>query len=183
MKKLNPVLLVFPVLVLGAISAAASDSLWIHVRVDDDQGSKVRVNLPLSMAEKAVAMVPSDHLDNGKIQLDDREYSVQELRELWAEIQKSPDMTFVTVEQTEESVKVWKEQGKLRVEVRGLDGDRVDVQVPLEVVDALLSGDADELDVGAAIRALSDSGGGEIVAVTDQRENVRVWVDSIAEAD
>ena len=183
MKKLNPVLLVLPLLILGAVPATASDSLWIHVRVDDEEGSKVRVNLPLSMAEKAMAMVPSDHLDNGRIQLDEREYSVQELRELWAEIQNSPDMTFVTVEQADESVKVWKQLGKLRVEVRGLHGDRVDVQVPVEVVDALLSGDGDELNIGAAVRALAGSGEGEIVAVTDQHNDVRVWVDSVAEAD
>ena len=40
-----------------------------------------------------------------------------ELRELWQEIKDSPDMTFVTVEEDDESVRVWKEAGYLKVHV------------------------------------------------------------------
>jgi hypothetical protein len=50
-------------------------------------------------------------------------------------------------------------------------------------VDALLSGNEDELDIQAAINALVQEGEGELVTVTSDDENVRIWVDSIAEAD
>ena len=46
-----------------------------------------------------------------------------------------------------------------------------------------LSGDGDELNFGAAVTALVESGEGEIVAVTDDDANVRVWVDSVAEGE
>ncbi len=55
--------------------------------------------------------------------------------------------------------------------------------MPFAVVDALLSGDEDKLDIEAAIHALVQEGEGELVTVTSDKDNVRVWVDSIAEAD
>ena len=100
----------------------------------------MKVNLPVSMIDTAVAMVPGDHVRDGKIQLNDKEFSVQEIRELWTELKNSPDMTFVTVDEGDKSVRVWKEHGKLRVEVRGADGEMVDVHAPVQVVDALLVG-------------------------------------------
>lgn len=177
------ILLVLPLTALVAQAAEADNALWLHVRVEDTEGSKVRVNVPISMAEKVVAMVPGDHLDGGRVVLDGREFSLQELRELWTAIQASPDMTFVTVEKQTESVKVWKEKGMLRVEVRSVDADRADVRVPLEVVDALLSGEADQLDIGAAISALAKAGEGEVVAVNHADDRVRIWVDATADAE
>ena len=182
MRQLPILLLILPMLAMLAVPAAADSSLWLHVRVDDDNGSKVNINVPISMAEKIVAMVPNDHMDDGRIILHDQEISVVDLRAIWAEIRSSPDMTFVTVDQQDDSARIWKQEGKLRIEVRGDDGRKADIKVPVEVVDALLSGDDNELAVGAAIAALGRSGGGEIVAVSDEENQVRVWVDTIAEA-
>lgn len=165
--------------------ASASD-LWLHVRVDETDGARIKVNLPVSMVEKAIAMVPEEHLRHGKIHLNEccEHMSPAELRELWQEIQDSPDMTFVTVEEGDESVRVWKEAGYLKVHVLEQDkSEQVDVQVPLAVVDALLSGDGEELDIEAAIRALVEEGSGELVTVSGDNEKVRVWVDGIAEAE
>ncbi|MEJ2084405.1 MAG: hypothetical protein P8Y44_01835 [Acidobacteriota bacterium] len=183
MKTRRLLYLILPLLVTGAVLADMTEPLWLHVRVDDSEGSKVRVNLPMSMAQSAVAMFPDAQLHQGRVMVHDREFSIQELRQLWAEIQATPDMTFITVEKQSEGVKIWKEQGKLRIEARGPGDDKVDVRVPVEVVNALLSGDEDELDIGAAIAELAESGAGEIVAVSDARDNVRIWVDSIAEID
>ena len=54
----------------------------------------------------------------------------------------------------------------------------VDIQIPFTVVEALLSGGEDELDILAAIRALRDHGDVELIRVTDGTETVRVWIDS-----
>ena len=51
------------------------------------------------------------------------------------------------------------------------------------MLDALLSGEGDELNIEAAIRALVEQGEGELVTVSGDDETVRVWVDNIAEAD
>ncbi len=174
------------VLVMGAAGVASASGLWLHVRVDETDGARVKVNVPVSMVEKAIAMVPEEHLREGKIHLSEccEHMSPAELRELWQEIKNSPDMTFVTVEEDDESVRVWKEAGYLKVHVLEQDkNEQVDVQVPLTVVDALLSGEGDELNLEAAIRALVEEGEGELVTVSGDNETVRVWVDDIAEAE
>ena len=48
----------------------------------------------------------------------------------------------------------------------------------MKVVDALLSAGKDQLDVVAALRALSANGDMELVSVKDDDNTVRVWIDS-----
>ena len=175
------------VLILAAGSAMASD-LWLHVRVEEKDGATVKVNLPVTMLEKAVGMIPEEHFQDGRIEIDDWHTSTQEIRELWTELKNSPDMTFVTVQEDDEFVRVWKESGYLKVNVReggeeGIGGENVDVSLPLAVVDALLSGDDSELNITAAIEALVEEGEGQLVTVSGDDEKVRVWVDRVAEAD
>ena len=55
---------------------------------------------------------------------------------------------------------------------------KVEVKVPMKVVDALFSAGKDELDVVAALRALSANGNTELVNVKDEENTVRVWIDS-----
>ncbi len=171
-------------LTAGAGSAlAAEPDLWLHVKVDERGGAKVTVNLPLALAEKAMAMIPEDEMRHGRLQLDEGEWTVEELRARWAEVAVAPDVTFVTVEDDDQNVRVWKEAGYLRVQAREAgDGETVDVRAPAPVVEALLSGEGEELNVGAAVEALAAHGEGEIVAVSDDRERVRVWVDRVAES-
>jgi hypothetical protein len=51
------------------------------------------------------------------------------------------------------------------------------------VVNALLSGEKDELNVVAAIHALGDYQDLDLVSVTDENTTVRVWVDAKNVAD
>lgn len=166
---------------LSTVPARAAD-LWLHVSVNEQEGATVSVNLPIALVDKALAMVPDEHLRDGRLVLDDVEWSVAELRELWREVMDGPDMTFVTVEDRDENVRVWKENGYLMVKVRE-DGDTstVDVRVPGSVIDALLSGEGDRLDVAAALTALAAQGEGELVTVNDDQDRVRIWVDADAE--
>jgi hypothetical protein len=169
-------------LVLAAIagSAQAASSLWLHVTVDENDGAKVTVNLPLALAEKALPMLPVDSEMNWRHHVDHHGMELEDIRELWAEVKNSPDMTFVTVEDDGETVKVWKEKGFVYVEVRDGDREQVDVQIPLAVVDALFAGE--EIDLAAAVEALAERGGGDLVSVRDQDDQVRVWIDETPNA-
>ena len=81
--------------VVGSGIAAADSDLWLHVKVDESDGAKVVVNLPISIVEKAIPMIPSGDWNNGHIRIDgDHEWSVSELRELWQEVSSTQDMTF-----------------------------------------------------------------------------------------
>jgi len=53
----------------------------------------------------------------------------------------------------------------------------------MKVVEALFSAGKDELDVLAALRALSAHGDTELVSVKDEENTVRVWLDSKNSSD
>ncbi len=172
-------------LVVSAGVAAADSDLWLHVKVDESGGAKVTVNLPIGIVEKAMSMIPAEEWNQGHVMIDGRhDWSIAQLRELWNEVSDTPDMTFVTVEDDGEQVKVWKEGDYLKVRaIEDEDGADVNVQIPARVVDALLSGEGEELNFRAAIGALAAEGEGELVTVNDDDDRVRVWVDHIAEAE
>jgi hypothetical protein len=177
---------VLAALLLAGLPAAAEE-LWFHVKVrehDGDQGN-VTVNLPFSIIEKTLPLLPEDALHDGRIRLDhDRDLDAQELRALWKAVTDSPDMTFVTVESNRDKVHVAKDKQYLLVRSDEREGStsHVDVRIPLDVVDALLSGTGDELDFKAALEALAKRGEGELVSVDDHDATVRIWIDHVAEA-
>ena len=56
------------------------------------------------------------------------------------------------------------------------DGETVRIRVPIRVVDALFSGEGDELNLRDALEELKDERG-EIVHVEGPDEDVRIWID------
>lgn len=177
-----------PALMLVALltfsGSAFASGLWLHVKVDggaDDE--QVTVNLPLSLIEKALPMIPEEVMEHGKLEFDQGEtITIANLREMWNEIQSQPDFTIARVESDDEHVRVAKEGDYLVVRVEEGDSENVNVRVPVAVVDALFSGDGNQLNLRAALEALAAHGEGELVTVTDHNETVRVWVDGFAEA-
>jgi hypothetical protein len=179
-------LLALAVTATTAARASASD-LWLHVKVHDGkEDSHVTVNLPLSMVEKASALIPADARHAGKIKMNNKDMNVAELRQLWEEVQKQPDATYVTVDEKDSKVRVAKRGSYLYINAQDRAGhkgghENVEVKVSIEVVTALLSGGRDEMNFGAAIQALARHGEGELVTVNGDDETVRIWVDAASE--
>ena len=177
-----------PALLLLALTTFAgalqAESLWLHVKVDSgDADEQVTVNLPLSLIEKAIPMIPETAMEHGRIQFDKgTEITIADLRDMWADIQSQPDFIIARVESDRENVRVAKEGDYIVVRVDEDDSENVNVRIPVAVVDALFSGDGEQLNLRAALEALAAHGEGELVTVTDHDETVRVWVDAIAEA-
>jgi hypothetical protein len=76
---------------------------------------------------------------------------------------------------------VMKKEGMLYVHVHDKNKPKhsqVEVKVPLKVVEALLSGSKDELDIVAGLHALAGQGDVELVSVKDDDNTIRVWLDS-----
>jgi hypothetical protein len=155
---------------------------WFHVRVIEGGAdpTHVAVNVPLSLVEAALKLVP-DHVHKEiDLELNDADFDLEDLRQFWQEARKQKDATFVTVESPDETVKIAKEGELLvaRTTERTAKGTQVDVRFPFAVLDALFQGtDEHELDLVAAARALAQYGDGNIVTVDDGETNVRVWVD------
>lgn len=180
-----------PLAVLFSIFLAGSAMAdqWLHVKVEGSGDERVTVNLPLSLMEAAVAMIPEEVTTDleGEIQvaIDDVDMDWQDLRNFWQSVKDTPEATFATVETQNETVEVKKEGAYLKIrttELRG-NGADVDVQLPLAVVDALFSGPDGTINFAAAVRALAEEGDGHLVQIKDGDETVRVWIDDNDTAD
>jgi len=180
-------------LALGAAPVAAQTATaWLHVRVEEvKEASKVTVNLPLSVVEAVIKASPEMIERHGRIHFD-REHGkhglkLADLRRAWKELAAVGDAELVTVESEDENVKVQRkgdlvqvfveQKGKTDKDGKKLKGaEQVKVEVPVSLVDALLSGEGDEANIEAAILELKKRRG-DIVRVQDDDSHVRVWID------
>jgi hypothetical protein len=167
----------------GLNGSASSNDRWLHVRVTNPGNDEetVRVNVPLELAEKVLPTINKNRLHSGKVRLDDVDCHGVDLRALVDAVRTSKDGEFVTVQSKDSEVRVAKQNGYLFVHVFEKNRPRksqVEVKVPMKVVDALFSAGKDELDLVAALHALSAQGDTELVSVKDEGNTVRVWVDS-----
>lgn len=173
---------------LGAVQAAAAntDKLWVHIHVRDAKDGVVSINLPVSVIDKMANVIPTDGQGKGnaKLRFNEDEITVAELREIWNEVRRQPDATFITVDELDSKVRVAKKGGYLLVRSHDKTSGRneeVEMKIPGTVVDALLSAPGEQLNVTAALQALARHGEGELVTVTGDGETVRIWVDSSSE--
>ena len=167
----------------GRSQPPATGQAWLHVRVDEpSKQGKVRVNLPLSVVSVALEAAPDTVIDNGHFRIGGhggkRDLKVADLRRAWAELKKSGDMEFATVEENDEKVRIARAGDLVLVHVdkTGGRGESVRVEVPVSVVDALFSAPGDELNIRAALGELQKRRG-DIVRVKDEDSTVRIWID------
>ena len=170
-------------LVVTAPAAMATPTeRYLHVKVENaSKGESVNVNVPLSMAEKILPTINKNNMHNGHVTIGHADMDDVDIRALLDAVRTAPDNEFVTVKEKDQDVRVAKLNGNLVVHVRDAakGGQKVDITIPMKVVDALLSTAKDnELDISAAIRALSDAGDALLVTVEDASEHIRIWVDS-----
>ena len=171
---------------------------WIHVRVESkDDGETVRVNVPVEMAVKVLPAIKHAPLHDGKVRIDCGHMDDVDLRTLLDAVRSSKDGEYVTVQGHEDDVRIAKNAGYLYIHVTEKNhagkaandseskeghlkakASKVEVKVPMKVVDALLSAGKDELDIVAALHALSSYGDTELVSVKEDDHTVRVWIDS-----
>ena len=156
---------------------------WLHVRVESSQpkNENVRVNVPLELAERVLSAINHDHLRNGKIRIDVSQTKDVDLHALFEAIRTAKDGEFVTVQDNDSDVRVAKQAGYFLVHVHEKDGakkEQVEIRIPMKVAEAMLSAAHDELDILAAVRALSSQGDTELVSVKSDEETVRIWLDS-----
>lgn len=168
-------------LAAGGVSAqdAATDAAegsWIHVRVEEDGSENVNINLPVPMIDVALESGVAEEL-SGDLRIGpDGDVSVDQLRRMWQELRDAEEADFVDVRDGDERVRVYKRGDRVHVDVDEDDEEKVRVELPASIVDALLGAD-DRLDIAAAARELARAGEQEFVRIDDDRTRVRIWVD------
>jgi len=181
-----------------AASAPSGAERWLHVKVDsaDDNTERVRVNVPLSLARAVLGAVHQGDLNHGIVHIHQARLDDVDIRGIIKALKAAQDGEYVTVEKHDCTVHVSKQGGMLLIHAvdnrppkKDADSDaeapkhhrrhqNVDVQVPLEVADALFSGPSDEINVGAALDLLSRHESLELVSVKDGDQTVHVWMDT-----
>ncbi len=165
---------------------AQTQDLWLHVKVHDpsDQNAQVTVNLPIALVQSVLPMLDqTGEIHDGRVEIQGSDVSADDLRRVLASLEASPDATFAQVQTDTETIVFFKEGDYLRVEgTATADGTEIHAHFPIAVLDALLSGPGDQLDVGAAIQALAAHGASDLVTVRDGDKQVRVWIDGAPEA-
>jgi hypothetical protein len=173
------------VLVSGGVAYAQQDSPWLHIRVTEagEDGAKVNVNLPLSLvtvfadiAEEQLEKELSGH-GNIDIDFDDHDIDIEDIRRAWGELRDAGDADFVEVQEDDEYVKISRSGNKILIQFDEDGDNKGRVEVPVSVVDALLDGDGQKLNLRAAIDELVSSTSGEIVLVEDGDTTVRIWIE------
>lgn len=166
--------------VVLAGGSAWAQTPWLHVRVEEPaKDTRVHVNLPMPLVHAAMNMAPERIIEKGRIRLHHGHdhLKVADLRRLWKELKNAGDAEFVSVKEKDESVSVRRRGDRVLVDVeKTSDGEKIKVELPVAVVDALFANESLELDLKAATAELQKLRG-DIVKVQGRDGTVRVWID------
>jgi hypothetical protein len=180
---LRKILLGVSLLALTAACAWA-DGAWLHIRVLEKgpDGETVRVNVPLKLVRELMPLIEADDFHRGKVRLDSPELTDVDIRAVLGAVREAEDGEYVTVEGHDENVRVWKSHGELLIKVDDAD-EKVDIRVRLEVAEAIFTDQVDEIDLLALVDALERHGGGDLVTVVGDDEEIRIWLDDQNDSD
>lgn len=172
----------FTVLSLAtAFAVTATTTRYLHVKVSNPGTHElVRVNVPLTLAEKVIPAINHGQLRDGKVEIGNFRADNVNVHAILDALKTAPEGEFVSVQDTGSDVRVAKERGQLVVHVIDKNSrENIDVTIPWDVAQALISDtNEDQLNVEAAVKALETVGDTTLVRVSGQDENVRVWIDS-----
>jgi len=176
-------LILFAVSIVTSLSVQASE-LWFHLSVEEHRGKEIRVevNLPFRAVERSMALIPARYARETSIRIDDRNLSIEDLRDAWRALQSTPEGNWIVVGGRKESVTMRRDGGEVTMRVDDeWDDEVVEIRVPADVFQALISGPSGRFDLGRAIQLLGRRGSGSIVITDGDDKIVRLWVDSNTE--
>ena len=151
---------------------------------DEEGDFNLDINVPLSAVEPLLSLVPHRILADGRLAVagHDMPIDIGAVRNLWRAIADIGDAEFVSVDSGDETVRIGRTGEQIHVKVEECDddgGEIVDVRLPVAVLDALLSGDGETLDVAAAVERLAGVRG-DIVRISSDDRQIRIWIDELA---
>ena len=180
MKRKVLALVALAALLAAPAAFAGEETRWINVHVtENSSNTNVEVHLPLNLVLTVLRNVDVENFHGGHVDLELDEDMDINFPEIIAAVKDAPDGKFVTVTSDEADVNVHKQGGTLFVTVNQKDDEmaKVEVKVPLELMDALSFGEENTLDVAALLQSLDMLPNGDLVTVTSNEANVRVWVE------
>lgn len=152
---------------------------------DEEEDFNLNINVPLSAVEPLLSLVPPRILADGRLAVagHDMPIDIGAMRNLWRAIADIGDAEFLRVDSGDETVRIARTGDQIHVQVEECDddsGETVDIRLPVAVLDALLSGNGETLNVAAAVERLAGLRG-DIVRISGDGRQVRVWIDELAD--
>jgi len=179
--KTKVVTLIAVAALLAAPTAYAGDETrWVNVHVTENlSNTNVEVHLPLNLVLTVLRNVDVENFHGGHVDLELDDDMDINFPEIMAAVKDAPDGQFVTVTSDEADVSVHKQAGTLFVTVNQKEDEmaQVEVTMPMEMMDALTFGEENTLDVAALLQSFDKLPNGELVKVTSNEANVRVWIE------
>jgi hypothetical protein len=180
MKRRLFTLVAIAALLAAPAAYAADETRWINIHVtENSSNTNVEVHLPLNLVLTVLRNVDVEHFRGGHIDLELDEDMDINFPEIMQAVKDAPDGKFVTVTSDEADVNVHKQAGTLYLTVNQKEDEmaQVEVTMPMEMMDALTFGEENTLDVAALLQAFDKLPNGELVKVTSNEANVRVWIE------
>ncbi len=118
----------------GATAAVIYHAGTVTVEIDEDDGSRWRLDLPAGLLTLAAAAVPESLIEQAP---DEVVQLLPALQAGWRELADAPDFVLLEVRSTDETVLVKKVGRRLLISVEHEDG-RVHVGLPIPALGAVL---------------------------------------------
>lgn len=163
------------VALLVLASGAGASELFVHVRVteNDRHATNVEINVPFRLIERLAPILADHETCHGDLRIGRDDMDVEELRAKWSRLKNGETLV-------EDDAVLQLVDGARGAQLYVTDRDNGEVGsmvIPADVIDALLSGEHDQLDFEAAVKALGRHGEGELVAARDDDATVKIWID------
>jgi hypothetical protein len=180
MKRKLSTLAAIVALLAAPAAYAADDTRWVNVHVtENSSNTNVEVHLPLNLVLTVLRNVDVEHFHGGHVDLELDEDIDVDFAEIMRAIKDAPDGKFVTVTSDEADVNVHKQAGTIYVNVNQKEDEmaQVEVTMPMELMEALSLGEENTLDIAALLQSFDKLPNGDLVKVTSNEANVRVWIE------
>lgn len=161
------------------LSMAISENGWFHLQVHEGGQEQLALNVPVSVVSTVVPVLESHMGDfpRKKVRMGRSEWSVAEMRELWNALKSQGSGELANLQTPEQNLRIMLDEDHLMIDSQDASKEKVHVRVPVPVVDALLSGTGDELNLTAGLEALSALGSSDLLEVQTADAEIRVWID------
>lgn len=160
--------------VLLAANLQAADR-WLHMRVDDADGTRVSINLPFSIVEKAAPLIPVDAMRHPHMRCNGESIDSAAFRNA---VRQTATTGTASYDEDGHHVVITRANGSISILANDIDGgDTVRVRLPASIVDPLVSGRGEEIDLRAAVIALVQQGAGDLMVADTDDTTVHVWID------
>jgi hypothetical protein len=166
------------VLLAGVLVWASNSTL--HVTVSEGEEEKVSLNLPVSVVSALLPVLESQmgpHLQKDHVRLGGHELDIEQLRQIWSALKVEGSYELANIQSADEKIRVTLDEENLLVQTDEDSEEQIHVRLPVSVVDELLSGNGDELNLAGALGKLASLGAADLVEVRSRDSHVRVWMD------